>query len=148
MKSSTTIGNPVEVKAQQQGFNKLVDNVAYCLRHLDDRIMLNRSPLAKRTYMRKLAKKYYVKHVLPCGFALQELLGYCIKKLTEELGNDPILGRHCKYLSLVQKGLSQKQISKELGLSREHVSRVYRPKATELLAEELLHVIKAGQFNG
>ena len=148
MENTTSLGNTVEVKPYRQGFSKLLVNVAYCLRHLNDRIMLNRSPLAKLTYVRKLAKKYYLKHVLPRGLALHELLGYCIKKLTEELGSDPVLGRHCRYLSLVQKGLSQRQISKELGLSREHVSRVYRPKAIELLAEELLHIIKAGQFNG
>lgn len=108
--------------------------------------MLNRNPLAKLTFVRKLAKKYYMKNVLPRGLALHELLGFCIKRLTEELGNDPVLGRHCMYLSLVQKGLRQKQISKEFGLSREHVSRVYRRKAIELLAEELLSVMKYVQF--
>lgn len=147
MENTTPQGNTVEVKPHGQGFSKLLFNVAYCLRHLHDRILLNRSPLAKLTYVRKLAKKYYLKHVLPRGFALQQLLGYCINKLTEELDSDPVLGRHCKYLSLVQKGLNQKQISKELGLSREHVSKVYRPKAIELLAEELLHIIKVGQFD-
>lgn len=146
MKNYNSIGNPVEVKTHQKGFDKLVDNVAHCLRHLNDRITLNRSPLTKLTFVRKLANKYYVKHVLPRGLALHELLEFCIKRLTEELGNDPVLGRHCMYLSLVQKGLRQKQISKELGLSREHVSRVYRRKAIELLAEELLSVMKYVQF--
>jgi CRP-like cAMP-binding protein len=147
MENTTSVENIGRVKPHGQSYGKLLFNVAYCLRHLNDRIMLNRSQLAKLTYVRKLAKEYYLEHVLPRGLALHELLGYCIKKLTEELGSDPVLDRHCKYLSLVQKGLSQKQISKELGLSREHVSRVYRPKAIELLAEELLHVIKAGHFS-
>ena len=129
MKNYNSIGNPIESKKHQKNFDNLFINIAHFLRHLDDRTLLNKSPLAKLTFVRKLAKKYYMKNVLPHGLALHELLGYCIKKLTEELGSDPVLGRHCKYLSLVQKGLNQKKISKELGLSREHVSRVYRRKA-------------------
>lgn len=98
--------------------------------------------------MRKLAQKHYLNHVLPRGLALQELLKFCIKSVTDELGNDPVLSRHCQYLLLVKQGLSQKQISNQLGLSREHISRTYRRKSVELLAEELLSVIKNNQFNG
>jgi hypothetical protein len=148
MKDSTTIGSQVEVKVHRKGFNRLVDNVAYCLRHLNDRIMLNRSPLARLTYVRLLAQKHYKSHVLPRGFALQKLLKFCIQRITGELGGDPVLSRSCQYLTLVSKGLSQNKISSELGLSREHIGRLYRRKAIELLAEDLLHVIKTGQYDG
>jgi len=46
------------------------------------------------------------------------------------------------YLDLLVKGLSCQEISKQLGLSREHVSRVYRKKAVELVTEEFLSVVK------
>ena len=95
-----------------------VARVGHALRNLDVRSALNRSHLARLAYVERLAR---------------------------DLGGEPALSRACQYLILLKEGLSCQQISHELGLSREHVSRVYRRKALELLTQEFLSTIKNGR---
>ena len=116
--------------------------VDHALKNLGDRSILNRSPLAGLAYVDKLAEDKYEGHILPRGLALHEILIECITKISTELSNEPNLARACNYLDLLVKGLSCQEISKQLGLSREHVSRVYRKKAVELATEEFLSVVK------
>ena len=116
--------------------------VDHALKNLGDRSILNRSPLAGLAYVDKLAEDKYEGHILPRGLALHEILIECITKISTELSNEPNLTRACNYLDLLVKGLSCQEISKQLGLSREHVSRVYRKKAVELVTEALLSVVK------
>ena len=118
--------------------------VDQALRNLGDRSVLNRSPLAKLTYVERLAAEQYKGHLLPRGLALHDLFISCIKKISAEVSSEPGLTRACNYLELLVKGLSCTEISKQLGLSREHVSRVYRKKAVELVTEEFLSTIKNG----
>jgi len=120
-----------------------VSRVGHALRNLDDRSALNRSPLARLSYVERLAKERYSSHVLPRGLALRTVLVACIEKVTNDLSSEPALARACRYLALLKQGLSCRQISAELGLSREHVSRVYRLKAFELVTTIFLSVIKS-----
>jgi hypothetical protein len=101
--------------------------------------------LARLAYVERLAKERYSDHVLPRGLALREVLIFCVEVIVRDLANEPAMSRACDYLALLKEGLSCQQISKELGLSREHVSRVYRRKAFELLAEQFLCVIKRNE---
>jgi hypothetical protein len=119
-----------------------VNRVGHALRNLDDRSALNRSPLARLSYVERLAKERYSSHVLPRGLALRTVLVACIEKVVNDLSSEPALARTCRYLSLLKQGLNCRQISAELGLSREHVSRVYRLKAFELVTTVFLSVIK------
>jgi uncharacterized protein YerC len=120
-----------------------VSRVGHALRNLDDRSALNRSPLARLSYVERLAKERYSSHVLPRGLALRTVLVACIDKVMNDLSTEPALSRACRYLALLKQGLNCRQISAELGLSREHVSRVYRLKAFELVTAVFLSVIKS-----
>jgi CRP-like cAMP-binding protein len=77
--------------------------------------------------------------------ALREVVLACVQKISSELGNEPGLARCCRYLELLSEGMTCRQISEQLGLSREHVSRVYRRKALELVTEEFLATIGNGR---
>jgi hypothetical protein len=120
-----------------------VNRVGHALRNLDDRSELNRSPLARLSYVEKLARERYSIHILPRGLALRAVLVDCIEKVVNDLSKEPGLARACRYLALLKQGLSCRQISEELGLSREHVSRVYRLKALELVTTEFHSVVKS-----
>ena len=121
--------------------------VEKALRNLGDRSILNRSPLAKLQYVERLAGEKYKGCLLPRGLALHDLLISCINKISTEVGLEPGLARACKYLELLVEGLSCREISMKLGLSREHVSRVYRKKAIELVTEEFLSTVKNNQHS-
>jgi AraC-like DNA-binding protein len=120
-----------------------VNRVGHALRNLDDRSILNRSSLARLSYVEKLARERYSSHILPRGLALREVLVECIDKVVNDLSEDAGLSRACRYLDLLKQGLSCQQISSELGLSREHVSRVYRPRALDLVTTAFLSTIKS-----
>ena len=119
--------------------------VNHALRNLDDRSVLNRSPLARLTYVEKLARERYSSHILPGGLALREVLEGCIEKVVNDLSGERRLSRVCRYLTGLKQGLSCKQISSDLGLCREHVSRVYRVRALELVTKEFLSIVKRRQ---
>ena len=116
------------------GWNIQIDQA---LRHIDDRIELNRNPLARLTCIQRMAEERYRGHIHPRGLALRELLIECIERITGDLKDEPAQARVCRYLIGRKEGLNCRQISSELGLSREYVSRTCRPKALALLAEEL-----------
>lgn len=55
--------------------------VGHALRNLDDRSLLNRSPLARLAYVERLARERYCGHLLPRGLALRELLIACVERV-------------------------------------------------------------------
>jgi hypothetical protein len=118
--------------------------VEHALRHLGDRSILNKSPLARLTYVERLSAEQYSGRLLPRGLALHDMLIRCVEKISTELSNEPGLTKTCNYLKLVANGAACREISKLLGLSREHISRVYRKKAIELVTEEFLSVVNNG----
>jgi len=124
-----------------------INRVGHALRNLDDRSVLNRSSLARLSYVEKLARECYSSHILPRGLALREVLVECIDKVVNDLSEDAGLSRACRYLTLLKQGLSCQQISSELGLSREHVSRVYRLRALDLVTSAFLSIIKSRSAN-
>jgi len=82
--------------------------VNHALRNLDDRSVLNRSPLARLTYVEKLARECYSSHILPRGLALREVLEGCIEKVVNDLSGERRLSRVCRYLTGLKQGLSCK----------------------------------------
>ncbi|MFC1964362.1 hypothetical protein ACFLV1_03170, partial [Chloroflexota bacterium] len=70
-----------------------VNRVGHALRNLDDRSVLNRSSLARLSYVEKLARERYSSHVLPRGLALREVLVECIDKVVNDLSEDAGLSR-------------------------------------------------------
>jgi hypothetical protein len=99
------------------------------------------SPLAGLSYIESLSAERYSGRLLPRGLALHDILILCVDKVSTEFIHEPGLAKACAYLKLVTNGVGCREISKQLGLSREHISRVYREKATELVTEQLLLMV-------
>ena len=118
--------------------------VAYALRYIDDRIMLNRSSLSRLAHIRRLADERYNGRLLPRGLALQQVLIESAQKVIAELDSEPALAKTRVYLDLLMKGYQAKEISRQLGLSREHVARTYRRNAIDLVTEEFLSTVRNG----
>jgi len=132
-------------KRSSTTFDEWEQRIAHALRNIGDRSALNRSPLARLAYVERLAEEQYNSHILPRGLAVHDILLACVQRVSTELRGEPRLARACNYLELLIEGLSCQEISKQLGLSREHVSRVYRRKALELVTEEFLSLVKNGR---
>jgi hypothetical protein len=112
---------------------------------LEDRIALNRNPLAHLAYVERLAAEKYRGQILPRGLALRCILLDCVDQVCAQLADEPGLAKPRDYLRLRAEGYTCLDISKQLSLSREHVSREIRPKALQLLAEQFIFVTKEGR---
>ena len=132
MVKTVSVNSIPEGEKRQRRLDRQIARVGDAVRHLDDRQLLNRSPLARLTYVQEFAKEHYKDELYPKGLALRETLVSCIDDLAADIGNEPGLSRPCQYLLLARQGLSCTQISEKLGLSREHISRLYRRRALEL----------------
>jgi len=119
--------------------------IEQALRHLGDRSVLNKSPLARLSYIEGLSTARYNGHLLPRGLALHDILISCVERVSNELSNEPGLAKACTYLKLLTNGATCREISKQLGLSREHISRVYRKQAIELVTEQFLSMVNNGK---
>ena len=124
------------VKANRTLDNALENKLDYALKSLHDLGALNRSPLARYAYIERLAKRKYNGRILPRGLALREVIRGCIRAIVSGLAGEQSFSRVSTYLVMSEKGISCGQISQQMGLSREHVSRHYRKMALELLADE------------
>ena len=124
--------------------NHWQNRMGHALRYLDDLSKLNQSPLARLTYVERLAKNEYYGCILPRGQALRQLLLVCIEQVMSDGSEEPCLLKACQYLQLRRNGYGCQQISAEMGLSREHVSRHYRKQALDLVLESFLHRIENG----
>jgi hypothetical protein len=121
---------------------QLITRLNHALKNMADRAALNRNPLAHLAYVEKLANERYRDKIMPRGLALRDAINGCVSKICAEVGNEPGLEKACRYLALRASGLKCRDISSELGLAREHVSRTVRKRALELLAEEFLSVTR------
>jgi hypothetical protein len=139
LSSETGMGlDPEEADSGEAWLKRVGD----ALGNLKDVSALNRSALARTKAVERLAEERYRGHVVPRGFALREILLRSVEEVVGELSTEPGLARVCQYLKLAAKGLSGRQIGKELGLSREHVSRTYRKRALDLLGRRLKAQLK------
>ena len=123
---------------RERNLDEWVCKVGFAARHLDDRIVLNQTPLARLAYIEKLARERHRERTHPRGLALRETIVACIDDIVEDLKDEPALSRVTQYLVLLKEGVRCKEISSRLGLSREHVSRLYRRIALQLLTEAFL----------
>jgi hypothetical protein len=129
-------GRRVAVKRRATPKASLQDQIGLALRSIQDRSILNRSPLVRLNYVERTAKAQYSSHLLPRGLALRAILESCVDKVVNDLSGEPPLKKQCDYLRLIKDGVSCKEISRYLGCSREHVSRKYRKEAVALVSEE------------
>ncbi len=87
-------GIPEDEKHRERLKRRIV-KVSDALHDLNDRQLLNRSPLARLTYVQEFAKEHYQDALYPRGIALREILVYCIDRIVNEMSSDPGLSRPC-----------------------------------------------------
>jgi hypothetical protein len=113
----------------------LQDQIGLALKSLLDRSALNRSPLARLSYVERAARDQYGGRLMPRGLALRAILESCIDEVVNDLSGEPALKNQCEYLKMIKSGVTCKEIGRALGRSREHVSRKYRKEAVALVSE-------------
>ncbi|HWO72217.1 MAG TPA: hypothetical protein VNN21_01515 [Dehalococcoidia bacterium] len=121
-------------------FDELLVRVDHALRHLDDRIELNRNPLTRLARVEALARSRYASSIHPRAVALRDLLDATVQAVLSELDKERGLREVREFLALYQSGATVTRASRALGRSREHCSRKVKKKALVLVAEKFVQL--------
>ncbi len=103
-------------------------SIGEALRHLDDLLWLQDSPLADLAWVRELANSGFPGHPLREAITVRELLRQAVDRARTEVLPD----RATKFLDLFMSGIPGDAITQELGLkSRQHLWQADRRDALE-----------------
>ena len=109
----------------------------YILRHLDDPIMLQRSPVAGLVMVGKRAGESYPNQLVSRGRALHDLVIEWLGEVECSVEESTSLKHFHDYVVFTRKGMGTVEASKNLRLSAEHVSRTYKKMLVQLLVERI-----------
>ncbi|NQT73102.1 MAG: hypothetical protein HQ553_10115 [Chloroflexi bacterium] len=119
-----------------KSFDERVNWIAITLRNLGDLIALEDSPLANLPFV-EAAATIYSNRCYARGIALRDMLRRALDEIIQETREDGL-----SIISQVLQGIRDRKtltgIAEELGLSREHVSRVYAKRGFELVTRRFL----------
>lgn len=114
----------------------LASRIDHALRNIDNRIELNHNPLLRLAAVERLADARFADCIHPGAVALRLILRQAVDETIREMEDDPALLRMRQFLELYASGASVTAASANLGLSREHCSRVLKKRAVRLVAEK------------
>lgn len=109
----------------------------YILRHLDDPIALQRSPLCRLVALGRLAKAKYPNSVVARGRALRDLALECLSEIESELDGHAGVFKLERFVSLTSQGMGVTEASRSLGVTPAYASRAFKRTLVELLADKL-----------
>ena len=116
-------------------WTRLVDT---CLRDLDRPMRLRRSPLVKLPGVLRFAKRRHPNNPHGRVLALQELVMRAV-----DVSLPALSPRERLFLERYASGQSIAAIGREMGMSRSHLSSVYRPTVGEAVAVALRSLVDA-----
>jgi hypothetical protein len=138
MGTETRLNKEQKVKRGRFSRDEWQQRARYVLRHLDDPITLNRSPLCRLVALERLAKVKYSDSIVPRGRALHELAMTCLSEIENELNGHAAVTKLRQFTSLTRQGKGVTEVGKMLGISPEHTSRYLKRNLVKLLAEKLI----------
>lgn len=138
----------VHKKRGRKSGRELVQEVGLALKNLQEFELLEESPLGRLPAVRHLAESTYHESYFATAFALRALLLEGMRALIQDFSEMPNYRRELRFLSAFVQGESVAAISRDLGLSREHVARTIQPKAFGLVATVFLALANKDGVNG
>jgi hypothetical protein len=114
----------------------------YALRHIDDPLALEWSPICRLPIIDKIAKEKYRDGVLPHGRALHDFVLLCLEEIEHELDGHQGVAKLKQFIQLTRQGAGVKKASLALGLTTCYVSREFKKILVELFAEKMMIELK------
>ncbi len=118
--------------------NKGQQRARYVLRHLDDPITLNGSPLCRLVALERLARAKYSDSIVPHERALHELAMACLQEIESELNGHSGVAKLKTFVIFTRQGMRITEASQKLGITPEHASRSLKRRLVDLFAEKLI----------
>ncbi len=109
----------------------------YVLRHLDDPIALERSPLCRLAALDRLARQRYPQGILPRGRTLRDLAALCLEEIEAELDGHAGVAKLKAFAALTRQGSGVTEASRAIGISPEYATRALKSVLVRLLGQKL-----------
>lgn len=145
MTGKRTKKEPAELESSKRGRPgeiEWLDRARYVLRHLDDPITLERSPLCRLVALEELAKSKYPNGTTAKGKALNGLIKECLLEIETDLEGYEGVAKFRAFVKLTREGMGPAQAGRQMGITPEHASRTYKRTLVELLTEKLLFKLR------
>ena len=126
-------------KRGRKSGDEIARQVAHALKHMQELERLEESPLGKLGLVHDMAGKEFRHTMFPVGFALRRLLSDTVDAVLHDLEQIQNYDRERRFLQGVIKGESVSDISRSIGLSREHVTRTIQPRAISFVSRVFLN---------
>ncbi len=110
----------------------------FVLRHLDDPITLQSSPLCRLAALDRLARAKYSDSIVPRGRALHELSLQCLREIESELDGHAGVAKLKQFIMLTRQGKKVTEASRDIGITPEYASRALKRQLVDLLTEKLI----------
>ena len=137
MKASSDWGERTSDKRGRLAIEEWRVRARYVLRHLDDPIALQRSPLSRLAALERLAKTAYPTGVIARGRALHDLAVECLSEIESELDGHGALTKFKSFVALTRQGMGVAEASRNIGITPEYASRALKRTLVNLLADKL-----------
>ena len=135
--STATTQSRASARAGRRSLAEWARLVDECLRHLDDPVHLRQSPLARLAGVGAYARRQHPLNPHGEVLALQELLCQAV-----DVSLPALPPRKREFLDRYARGETIAAIARAMGMSRPHLSRVYRPVVSVLVAIALRATIE------
>lgn len=111
--------------------------VRYILRHIDDPIALQRSPVCRLGALERMARAKYPNGIVAHGRTLNDLTHTCLQEIESELNGHTGAAKLKEFVALTRNGKCVTEASRAIGVSREYACRVLKRHLVELFAEKM-----------
>ena len=133
----STTGGESQPKRGRVSADEWQTRARYVLRHLDDPIALQRSPICRFVALDRLAKAKYPNGIVARGRALHDLARECLQEIEMGLDGHTGVAKLKSFVALTRGGKGVTEASRTLGISPEYACRALKRGLVELLAEKM-----------
>jgi hypothetical protein len=137
-KLTSTIENIARSNRGRTTMEEWQNRARYVLRHLDDPLALEWSPICHLPVLEKIAKEKYPNSVLPRGRALHEFISECLQYIENELNGHNALSKLKQFVNLIRRGNRVTKSALSLGVTPSYASRTFKRTLVNLLADKLI----------
>ena len=110
----------------------------FVLRHMDNPIALQRSPLCRLRALERMAEANYPHGVVARGRSLNEVALECLEEIENELDGHNGAAKLKSFTALTRQGMKVVEASRILDITPEYASRSFKRTLVNLLAEKLI----------
>jgi hypothetical protein len=132
---------PREITKQKRGrlaIEEWRQRTRYILRHLNDPIALQRSPICRLLTLESIARLKYPSGFVARGRTLHDIAQECLQEIESELEGHNGIHKFKTFITLTRQGNGVSAASRKLGISTEYGCRSFKKELVNLLAEKLI----------